>query len=151
MSSDSMTVVVGLVQQLSFSWGYFFERRHTYHPPNTGKHIHRNSTAPVVLRPLTMASPNLDHSHDVITLGKIYPNTPLTTKASASSPGSLLVNVSKARRNVCQSSKQDPKTCGGENTHFYLIPLTYTITGKTINKRELRIGLAGLRPGEWCV
>lgn len=64
---------------------------------------------------------NVDHSNNLITLGKFYPNPSVQPKES--SPGSLLVNVSKAGRNICQTSKQDLKTCGGgEDAHFDLLP-----------------------------
>lgn len=66
-----------------------------------------------------MASLNIGHSNNLITFGTVYPNLPVPPKASESSgPGNLLVNVSKAGRNICGASKQDLKTCGGE-THIY--------------------------------
>lgn len=93
-------------------------------------------------------SSNVGYSNNAL-FGKVYPNTPVLPKAS--SPGSLLVNVSNAGRNTCAAAKEDPKTCGGECIRFYSLPLAYNWEGKKIKKRELRIGMGGFKHGGRCV
>lgn len=102
--------------------------------------------APVNDPQLSMSSQNIDHSSNLITFGQVYSNPSVLPKSP--SPGSLLVNVSKAGRNVCQASKEDSKTCGGEYMYFhYFLPLAYYLEGKIIKKRELRVGMGGFKHG----